>query len=352
MLMKLFTIKEKLKEIYGKYDRFIIPAGRFIFALITFLVINSSLGFMAKLKSPFVSVLLALICAFMPSGALVLFSALLILAHIFALSIELAIVVFIVFFVLLAIYFRFAPSQGYMSVVTTVLFALRMPYVAPFVAGLTMNVFSFIPVVIGIFTYYLMKFASKYDKKIDEMTTTNIMDNVNYILNGLFNNKGMLVFCLVFSVTIIIVYAIRKLSIDYAWIIACGVGAGTNLILMIVGKIALGSNISILGAFFGNILALIVSFFLYLLVFSGDYSRTEVVSFEDDDYYYYVKAVPKISVSAKDVKVKKINAQKTRRTTHEVAQNEDREPTDYDEYIKEYKDTEPDESDKSDFIEI
>jgi hypothetical protein len=44
-----------------------------------------------------------------------------------------------------------------------------------------------------------------------------------------------------------------------------------------------------------------------------DYSRTEYVQFEDDDYYYYVKAVPKLTVSAPDVKVQKINARKLQR---------------------------------------
>lgn len=32
--------------------------------------------------------------------------------------------------------------------------------------------------------------------------------------------------------------------------------------------------------------------------------------FEDDDYYYYVKAVPKMTVSTPDVKVQKISTHK------------------------------------------
>ena len=41
-----------------------------------------------------------------------------------------------------------------------------------------------------------------------------------------------------------------------------------------------------------------------------DYTSVENVQFEDDDYYYYVKAVPKISVAAPDKKVKKINTKR------------------------------------------
>jgi hypothetical protein len=33
-----------------------------------------------------------------------------------------------------------------------------------------------------------------------------------------------------------------------------------------------------------------------------DYARTERVQFEDDDYYYYVKAVPKKMVAVREVR--------------------------------------------------
>ena len=38
------------------------------------------------------------------------------------------------------------------------------------------------------------------------------------------------------------------------------------------------------------------------------------VRFEDDEYYYYVKAVPKINVANADVRIKHINAKKTKKT--------------------------------------
>ena len=33
-----------------------------------------------------------------------------------------------------------------------------------------------------------------------------------------------------------------------------------------------------------------------------NFRRTEYVQYEDDEYYYYVKAVPKINVAGEDVK--------------------------------------------------
>ena len=45
---------------------------------------------------------------------------------------------------------------------------------------------------------------------------------------------------------------------------------------------------------------------LEFFVFNVDYSRTEHVQFEDDEYYYYVKAVPKNTVTAPQKRVKTI----------------------------------------------
>ena len=43
-----------------------------------------------------------------------------------------------------------------------------------------------------------------------------------------------------------------------------------------------------------------------------DYSRIENVQFEDDEYYYYVKAIPKMTVAAPTKTVKRINVQRER----------------------------------------
>ena len=62
----------------------------------------------------------------------------------------------------------------------------------------------------------------------------------------------------------------------------------------------------------GSILALAVAKVIEFFRFCVDYSRTEKVQFEDDEYYYYVKAVPKMTVAAPSKTVKKINTQRHR----------------------------------------
>jgi hypothetical protein len=59
----------------------------------------------------------------------------------------------------------------------------------------------------------------------------------------------------------------------------------------------------IVGSVVSVLVALVVKFF----VFSVDYTRTERLQFEDDEYYYYVKAVPKASIAIPEKTVKRIN---------------------------------------------
>ena len=61
---------------------------------------------------------------------------------------------------------------------------------------------------------------------------------------------------------------------------------------------------------FGSILSTGIGFLIEFLCFNLDYSRTEKVQFEDDEYYYYVKAVPKVNLSSKEKQIKKISGKK------------------------------------------
>ena len=59
-----------------------------------------------------------------------------------------------------------------------------------------------------------------------------------------------------------------------------------------------------LGSVCAVIIGVIVQFFKTVV----DYSRVENTQFEDDEYYYYVKAVPKIVIAKQQKSVRKINA--------------------------------------------
>jgi hypothetical protein len=113
-----------------------------------------------------------------------------------------------------------------------------------------------------------------------------------------------------FTAVVLIMYLIRRLSKDYSWFLAIGAGALTNVLIVLIGDFFLDVPNSVIGLFMGTLVASGMALALQFFIFSVDYSRTEYVQFEDDEYYYYVKAVPKLSIAKPNFRVQKINAQK------------------------------------------
>ena len=44
----LLELKQKIKEIYGQYEMYILPVMKFVLALVYFLWINANMGYMSR----------------------------------------------------------------------------------------------------------------------------------------------------------------------------------------------------------------------------------------------------------------------------------------------------------------
>ena len=84
----LLELREKIRKIYGEYNVYIRPAVKFVVALVSFLMLNISIGYMTKIKNPLVAILLAAICAFIPGEFTILILSVFMLAHLYAISAE------------------------------------------------------------------------------------------------------------------------------------------------------------------------------------------------------------------------------------------------------------------------
>jgi hypothetical protein len=66
------------------------------------------------------------------------------------------------------------------------------------------------------------------------------------------------------------------------------------VIVLTAGAYRTGSDFTILSEIIPLLLSLLLSIIFAFLRYGADYQRTERVRFEDDDYFYFVKAVPKL----------------------------------------------------------
>ena len=310
----LLVAKQILMTLYSKYEVYITPLLKFLLALISILLINSRLGYMDSIDKLTVVLIVALMCSFMPMNFIVIMAALFTLLHLYSFSLECAVVVGAGFLLMFLLYLRFSPKDTLVVLLLPICFLLKIPYVIPIAMGLIGTPASAVSVACGVISYYMIHYVIQNVSVIASMADEETAAKFKFIIDGLLGNKEMVVTIIAFIITVILVYIIRRLSVDYAWTIAMAAGAIVNIMILLVGDLMFDTNVALFGVILGTIISLLLTAVLQFFVFNVDYSRTEKVQFEDDEYYYYVKAVPKVTVAKAEKKVKQISSQTMKNT--------------------------------------
>ena len=288
-------------------ESYLFPVVKFIVAFVLFTTINMNIGFMEKISRFPVALILALVCAILPVNAMIWLAALIVLADMYALSMEVALTTLVLFAALFFLYFRFAPKDGFAAVLTPVCFKLNIPYVMPVGCALLRDAYSVIAVICGTVIYYFLDGIHQNSgtlKSVVAEESAEASSKFDISVGQLLSNKEMYLVIAIFTIAAIVVYVVRKLEVDHAWTLAIISGILIEIVGLFVGYLVLNVSDKTLGLLIGNILSLLISFVIQFLFMNLDYARTERVQFEDDDYYYYVKAVPKKMVAVKEVTVK------------------------------------------------
>lgn len=302
----LLEWKERVRHFYGKYEVYIVPVIKFVLAFIAFFLIGKNIGYLEKVNNIPMALVGALICAVLPVNAIILIGMAVVLLNLYALSLEVCAVAFVIFLIIGLIYFRFAPKDGYYTVLTPICFALHIPYAVPMAAGLLKAPYSMIPVAGGTIVYYFLAGVKENEVLLGKVQEEGAAATSKFVVafNQLLGNKEMYVVLAAFVLMILLVYAIRRMSIDHSWTIAIITGVLAEFIVLFSGFMVLGISGKTIWLIVGNVISIVIGLILQFLFFNLDYTRTERVQFEDDEYYYYVKAVPKMYVTTTEKHVK------------------------------------------------
>lgn len=310
MMMTFLVFRASLRSLYQKYEQYISPSIKFIIAIIVFQLINTSIGYDDRLKKLPIVLALSLLSAFTPSAVLVLLAILVSIGHVYAASKILSVIIILIMLIMYCFFLRFTPKLGYVIVAVPILYLLKLPYLVPIVLGLFTTPISILPTGCGVIIFYLIKVIKEATTMQVDVNVEDTLQLYTYVANSLVNNKQMLMTITVFTLIIIVTYFVRRMKFDYAREIAIAAGALTCILGFLISdlKLDISEQIGsmILGTLGSVIIAVIIQFFHLAL----DYTGGEYVQFEDEDYYYYVKAIPKINVTAPQINVKRINVQK------------------------------------------
>ena len=171
---------------------------------------------------------------------------------------------------------------------------LKIPYVIPIAFGLVGTPVYAVPIIFGTIVFYMTDYLKEAASSLKGEGAAGMISQVTSYAQQVFQNKEMIVSVFAFIIVLLLVYTVRRMAINYAWKTAVAAGAVAGIAIVFAGSMMLGVKVSYLELILGNIAAVIVGLVLEFLFFSVDYSRCESVQYEDDEYYYYVKAVPKL----------------------------------------------------------
>ncbi len=307
MIVTILEIRARILRFLQKFQLVVEPVIKFIIAFAVFHSINNAIGHQTMLMSLPAELLLSLLGTFTPPVLLVLIAAVVSLAHVYVASPLLAILVAVLMVILYCFIARFSGKYGYVVLAVPILFLLKIPYVVPLILGLVATPMAIIPAACGVIVYRMFVVISNVALVGDTMGIEDILLMYIDVIDRLLADKQMWITIGVFFVMILVMYLMRKISMEYVFEISVAVGAIVCILGFLIADMVLQTELNIIAMVFGTVGSMVIALVFQFFRLALDYTAVERVQFEDDDYYYYVKAVPKINLTVPKRSVKHIS---------------------------------------------
>jgi len=307
MIVTILEVRAHILRFLQKFQLVVEPVIKFIVAFAVFRSINNAIGHQELLMSLPAELLLSLLGTFTPSVLLVLLAAVVSLAHVYVASPLLAILVAVLMAILYCFIARFSGKYGYVVLAVPILFLLKIPYVVPLILGLVATPMAVIPAACGVMVYRMFVVISDFALADETMGIEDILEMYIDVIDRLVADKQMIITIAVFFVMILVMYLMRKLAIEYVFEISIAVGAIVCILGFLIADMVMQTELNIISMVFGTVGAMLIALVFQFFRLALDYTAVERVQFEDDDYYYYVKAVPKMDLAVPERNVKQIS---------------------------------------------
>jgi hypothetical protein len=320
-MTELLVIKERLKKAYTTYGTYIDAAARGLLVFAACVAVNSLIGYMPLLQSPFIVLLLAIIGAFLPSAAAWLIVSLVILGNLFSVTLEAALLFVVLEMLFVLTYFVLKPGNSHVLVLSAALGALQFFGPLPMILGLLYTPVALVPMTFGlVISQYMSYIADNYVLLSNKTSTLSNIQKISQIATGVGTSERLWTMVVILVLVSLLVYGIRRLQVRNSWFYAIVVGVLAHLLLTLLGDFMFDIRENYFIFVINLILEVLVGLVLWFFFFMVDYSREENLQFEDDDYYYYVKAIPKITVTVPEVRVTRIRERNVKDTARTMGQ--------------------------------
>ena len=292
MLNNLLTMREGLKDFYKRSDVYLVPILKFLLAFALFYFININTGYMAAVSSIFIVVILALVCSILPLVWMVVLGIVLVVIQSFGIDVGIGAFAACIYAVVFILFMRFAPQDSIAVLLAPLCFYIGIPCVIPVTLGMRGRASSAFAAVSSVISYsfFAQLPAIAQLKEAGELSNFELIkESMNLMVDG----SHMLLYIVVFAAVTLVAYLIRKQLTVYGWLTSVLVGAGLYIGLVSLGAVFLDVETDFIRLVVGSLISVVISLIIAFFLFSVNYKGSRYIQFEDDDFYYYVKAIPK-----------------------------------------------------------
>ncbi len=303
----LLELRERWLRFYEKHEKWILMAAKFAAALTALFLLTNEVGFFEILKNPLIIIPAAVLCALTPGFVTIIVLSGFLLVHLFVMSFPLGMVVVIVIGIMYLIFFRFCPTAVYLFLITVFCFCIHIPYLLPVVVALICPVSFIFAFDFAVIIYFILHTIGSYSAMLTRQAVTDTAHSLSFISGSILGNREMFAVLITFTITFLLSNIIRRLPARYAGFYAIITGVICQFILLVLTDIWLKADLSLGAIVVQTVVEIALAIICNYLFFGVNYTKTEHFQFDDEEYYYYVKAVPKRTISVSDIKVKHIN---------------------------------------------
>ena len=303
--MDRFTkIRVTIRRFIGEHSLWLERALRAVLSFILLNGIREYFAYADRLDNIFLILVLTAACAFLSYGGMALIITLYLLGEIFTLSLQGGLITVAILLVTYA-FCRIFISRQYIHIsAISVFYQMHLTFLLPTEAALFGEMSEVVPLIGGTTVAFYLKQLRDNSAALTDGSDT--VTPLSLLTGGVLGNQLFALYLLAIIAMFVAISVIRRLPIKYAGILSVAFGILIEFIIMLSGYLLLDSRDRIPNLIICNIISLIIGLISSYLVMDLDYSRVEKVKFEDDDYTYYVMAVPKIKVADDQIEVKKI----------------------------------------------
>lgn len=299
-IASIVHLKERIIVFYRKNADWLSPVMKAAFSFLALMVLRILFPYPSMMAKTEVLLGISVIQAFVPT-IVMFFSAFgLILAGLWKVSLDIFSLFMIIMIIYILAFARIDKKYVYIMLLTPILFQYKLEFMLPVVLGMIIGYGAILPCLGGIFLYFLSGYTDAAITVVNASEKAELGMGVQRIFDMISIDRYMLVVMVTFALIILLASCLEQLLYERTWRLALVAGNIALILIMLLGKLFFDYDLSMARLFLECVCSMIIGQVIMLFHGIGDVSRIEKVSFEDDEYIYYVKAVPKMKMTHKE----------------------------------------------------